>query len=489
MDDWRRSGAGVVLLAFAVWMLGGCGGGDGPTGTEGPDDDPPPAANQPPVAAFTTGGTGGAAPWTVTFDASGSRDPDGQIASYRWEFGDGGTGTGATPTWTYQQPGFYTPRLTVTDNRGAEAFAVDSAVVVTAPPGNGEGTIAGVVWHDTDADGVRGPGEGGVAGSVVFLDADGNGSRDPGEPFTVTDREGRYRFDGVDSGRSWVVTQALGLGWTSVVAGSVPAAASGSPAGPLPIIGGSTTTPGEFPFMVALLVRGITPRENAFTCGGTLLNSRWVLTAAHCVDQGSAENYDVLVGSTNLATGGERVPVRTLRIFPAFGANSFVGNDVAVLEMEREFLLPRVILDLPATPWVSAPGNPATAVGWGRTLFGGSISLDQRKVPLPLISNGACQQLLADAVVPSTICGGTQGTTQSICNGDSGGPLLVASGSRWIQVGITSFGTNCQPPVAFARVSAFADWIQRQVPAEPSLAVTVDWAAGDSVRVDFGNFR
>lgn len=488
MDRLCRRGAGVALLALAAWTLGACGGGDGPTGTDGPDDDPPPMANQPPVAVFTTGGTGGAAPWTVTFDAGGSQDPDGHVASYRWEFGDGGTGTGATPTWTYQEPGFYTPRLTVTDNRGAEAAAVDSAVVVTAPPGTGEGTISGVVWHDADADGFRGAGEGGVAGNLVFLDDDGNRSRDPGEPFTVTDREGSYRFEGVDTGRPWVVTQALGLGWTSIVAGAGQAGA-GPTSGPLPIIGGSTTSPGEFPFMVAILVRGITPRENAFTCGGTLLNSRWVLTAAHCVDQGGAGDYDVLVGSINLAGGGERVAVRSLRIFPAYGANSFVGNDVAVLELERDFLLPRVILDLPATPWVSAPGNPATAVGWGRTVFGGSISLDQRKVPLPLISNGACQQLLADDVVPSTICGGTQGTSQSICNGDSGGPLLVASGNRWIQVGITSFGTNCQPPVAFARVSAFADWVQRQVPAEPSQSVTVDWSAGDTARVDFGIFR
>ena len=485
----------AVALALGVGLalgVAGCGG-DGGTGPDDPDGgNPPPAANQPPIAWFTTGGAGGAAPWTVTFDATGSRDPDGTIASYSWEFGDGGTGTGPTPTWTYARPGFFTPRLVVTDNRGAEAVAVDSAVVVTAPAGTGQGSIRGVVWHDQDGNGVRGGGEAGVAGSVVFLDADGNGTLDPGEPFTVTDRDGAYRFDGVDTGRAWVVSQALGLGWTStaVTGGGAATGAGGAGApGPLPIIGGSTAAAGEFPFMVSLFVLGPTPSQDFFTCGGTLLNSRWVLTAAHCVEGRTAAQLSVRVGSTSLVTGGERVGVRTVRIFPAYGANSFVGNDVAVLEMVQGFLLPRVILDRRTTPHVSAPTTPATAVGWGRTVFGGSISQDLRKVPLPLISNGACQQLLGDSVVPSTICGGTQGTTQSICNGDSGGPLLVASGSRWIQVGITSFGTNCQPPAAFARVSEFAEWIQRQVPAEASLSATVDWGAGNTAVVDFGNFR
>ena len=77
--------------------------------------------NQPPVANFV---------WTpdsptpndpVTFDASGSTDPDGTIASYAWDFGDGVTGTGVGPNHTYTAEGDYTVKLTTTDNNGATA--------------------------------------------------------------------------------------------------------------------------------------------------------------------------------------------------------------------------------------------------------------------------------------------------------------------------------------------------------------------------------
>ena len=75
--------------------------------------------NQPPVANVTATPTSGTAPLAVTFNGSGSSDPDGSIASYAWTFGDGGTATGVTTTHTYQAAGTYTAVLTVTDNQGA----------------------------------------------------------------------------------------------------------------------------------------------------------------------------------------------------------------------------------------------------------------------------------------------------------------------------------------------------------------------------------
>ncbi|MFD4422845.1 PKD domain-containing protein [Agromyces sp. NPDC058484] len=87
--------------------------------------------NQPPVADFTAVATGLA----VAFDATGSDDPDGTIASYAWDFGDGQTGTGATPTHTYADGGTYTVGLTVTDDDGATGSTSQSVVVTAPPPG------------------------------------------------------------------------------------------------------------------------------------------------------------------------------------------------------------------------------------------------------------------------------------------------------------------------------------------------------------------
>src|SRR5207247_9943992 len=71
--------------------------------------------NAPPVASFTSACNG----LTCSFNASGSSDPDGTIASYAWTFGDGTTGSGATANPTYAAGGTYTVTLTVTDNAAA----------------------------------------------------------------------------------------------------------------------------------------------------------------------------------------------------------------------------------------------------------------------------------------------------------------------------------------------------------------------------------
>lgn len=73
------------------------------------------APNLLPNPSFTSSCTG----LVCSFDASGSSDPDGTIASYAWSFGDGGTAAGVTAGRTYAAAGTYTVTLTVTDNRGA----------------------------------------------------------------------------------------------------------------------------------------------------------------------------------------------------------------------------------------------------------------------------------------------------------------------------------------------------------------------------------
>ena len=84
-----------------------------------------------PIPSITTQGT---AP-TVTFDASGSSDPDGSVSSYFWDFGDGTTGTGAIVQHTYTLPGTFRASLAITDNNGEQSFA-DAPTTVVVPGGN-----------------------------------------------------------------------------------------------------------------------------------------------------------------------------------------------------------------------------------------------------------------------------------------------------------------------------------------------------------------
>ncbi len=86
-------------------------------------------ANQPPTAAFTTQCTN----LSCSADAAGSSDPDGTVAGYSWNWGDGAVGTGVSPTpHVYAAAGTYTVTLIATDNTGATG-TVSHDVVVTAP--------------------------------------------------------------------------------------------------------------------------------------------------------------------------------------------------------------------------------------------------------------------------------------------------------------------------------------------------------------------
>jgi PKD repeat protein len=86
-------------------------------------------SNQSPVAIAGADKTSGNAPLTVNFSSAGSNDPDGTIASYSWNFGDGTSSNQANPSHTYNNAGSYTATLTVTDNNGATG---SSSIVITA---------------------------------------------------------------------------------------------------------------------------------------------------------------------------------------------------------------------------------------------------------------------------------------------------------------------------------------------------------------------
>lgn len=127
---------------------------------------PPP--NSQPSASFTAPCSG----LTCSADGRASVDPDGSITEYAWDFGDGGTGTGAQASHTYAAAGTYTIQLTVTDNLGATGTTTRS-VTVAAPP---QGTVASDNFERTVTNGL--------------------GSATVGGPWTTTGSASQYSVSG-----------------------------------------------------------------------------------------------------------------------------------------------------------------------------------------------------------------------------------------------------------------------------------------------------
>jgi secreted trypsin-like serine protease len=139
------------------------------------------------------------------------------------------------------------------------------------------------------------------------------------------------------------------------------------------ILGGTLAAATDFPWQVALVSAGYSPRDGQY-CGGTLVAPTWVLTAAHCVSVGTQpSDLTVYAGSTSLAGGGTTVNV--VQIFPheRFNAKTF-DNDVALLLLDSP-LDPTWSINLLSAgeeTMSAAPGRKGRVSGWGLTVEGGS---------------------------------------------------------------------------------------------------------------------
>lgn len=252
----------------------------------------------------------------------------------------------------------------------------------------------------------------------------------------------------------------------------------------LTIVGGTPVAPGDYPWLVALLIAEITDEAAAF-CGGALIDdgdvfttTQWVLTAAHCLIDGDGNVADpsaieVLVGQQDLtqATSAQRRDLSEIIVHPLYVSAGTLYNDVALLRLATPVTgITPIRIATPADSARFAPGQTAYIAGWGNRLPQTGIDLPAvaHKAQLPIVDLATCNERYDGALSSIHLCAGIYPAGGvDTCQGDSGGPLMVSDGSGgFLHAGIVSFGTGCgwpHFPGVYARTAFFADWIAAQI--------------------------
>ncbi|OAD62541.1 Chymotrypsin-1 [Eufriesea mexicana] len=240
------------------------------------------------------------------------------------------------------------------------------------------------------------------------------------------------------------------------------------------IVGGQDAPVGKFPYQVSL-------RQNGrHFCGGSILNSRYILTAAHCVDgQTDPRKISVHVGTNQLSSAGEAYGVEKIAEHREYNSIRLI-NDVALLRVDKDIAFNSLVKAIPlATGSATYEGSSCVLSGWGTTVvsdmqlqsltgrsreeiygfkLGGNSPNNLQYIDLIVEKQDACKKAQW-RVQSSHICTLTK-VGEGACHGDSGGPL-VANGK---QIGIVSFGSPCAigKPDVYTRVSSFVSWISNQ---------------------------
>lgn len=226
------------------------------------------------------------------------------------------------------------------------------------------------------------------------------------------------------------------------------------------IVYGTVTSVTNRPYQVS-----VTPSTqlSGGWCGGTLISSTWVLTAAHCVEGYSASGLRVRAGINNLTTTSGQLRTPNLVIIHPYYGDTSGGYDIALLRVGTAFTLGSTVQTaaLPgnaAESVLDVNGKSATVSGWGKTETGASSPTALREVTIPITPTGSDCGTRPN----NTICGKYSAGRDS-CNGDSGGPLAASYNGKFYVLGIVSYGPSaCRGYGVYTRVNGYINWINQQ---------------------------
>uniref|UniRef100_A0A667XAX5 Suppressor of tumorigenicity 14 protein homolog n=1 Tax=Myripristis murdjan TaxID=586833 RepID=A0A667XAX5_9TELE len=237
------------------------------------------------------------------------------------------------------------------------------------------------------------------------------------------------------------------------------------------IVGGQDAEEGEFPWQVSLQVK-----KYGHVCGASIISPRWLVTAAHCVQDDATNRFsqpgtwEALLGLHIQKQIGRNVVRRNLRqviSHPHYNEYTF-DNDIALMELDgpvsyTDYIRP---ICLPAAQHVFPPGNSVMITGWGATREGGFAATVLQKAQVRIINSTVCNELMGGQITSRMMCAGVLSGGVDACQGDSGGPLSSpSSGGRMFLAGVVSWGDGCarrNKPGIYTTVTKYRGWIKEK---------------------------
>ncbi|XP_052888786.1 CLIP domain-containing serine protease B4-like [Anopheles moucheti] len=252
------------------------------------------------------------------------------------------------------------------------------------------------------------------------------------------------------------------------------------------VIGGQATKINEFPW-TALIQYRKQDGSFGFGCGGSLINERYVVTAAHCVKRipAGGKMHRIRLGEWDLSTANDcqndfcsnapiDLDIEKIVVHWNYDPNdrSF-KNDIALIRFTRSIKYSETVrpICLPLSESLrnlNHVGQPSYAVGWGDTEVAIASQM-KLKVELNITSFQECAAVYEENRIlldRKHICaGGEEG--KDTCSGDSGGPLMRQIAGAWYLIGVVSFGLAwCgvpDVPSVYTNVAEYVDWIRDNV--------------------------